>query len=94
MSGGDKRSDGEGGLVGWVGWKGWLGWSASPLVVMCIGIIRGILLLLLAPQKWQLGFGLLYLIADNLSQLPVHAVILSLLQFLYILLLKEMFFHL
>ena len=77
MSGGDKRSDGEGELVGWVGWKGWLGWSASPLVVMCIGIIRGILLLLLAPQKWQLGFGLLYLTNHTLLQLSIHAVILN-----------------
>ena len=73
----------------WVGWKGWLGWSASPLVEMCVGIIRGTLLLLLAPQKWQLGFGLLYLTVHTLLQLSIYAVILSFLWLLCVLMLRN-----
>ena len=42
-----------------VGLEGWLRWSAhTPLVLLCAGGMSSTLLLLLAPQKWQLGFGL------------------------------------
>lgn len=81
--------DGEGGLVGWVGWQGWLWWSASPLVVMCIGIIKWYPAIALAPQKWQLGFGLLYLTDHTLLQLSIHAVILNFLWLLWVLMLEN-----
>ena len=61
-----------------MGLKRWLRCLPTPLMVLCAGIMCSTLLLLWVPQKWQFGFGLLYLIAHNLSQLPVHAVIFSL----------------
>lgn len=59
--------------------------GATPLAVLCAGGMRGSLLLLSAPQKWQLGFSvwggglvfLFYLLAYNLPQLLMLAVILS-----------------
>ena len=39
--------------------------SARPLVALCAGIMLGTQLLLLAPQKWQVGFTLLYLAVHN-----------------------------
>ena len=43
-----------------IGGSGQSGLGGLPilLVVLCAGITRGTLLLLLAPEKWQLGFGL------------------------------------
>ena len=71
---------------------GELGDLSAFLVVLCAGIMHGILLLLLAPQKWWLGFVLfLHLVVHNLSQLYTCAIIFSPLYFLHILLLEEMF---
>ena len=39
-----------------VGPEGWLQQSVHPLVVLCAGITTGTMLLLLAPQKWQMVF--------------------------------------
>ena len=46
--------------MGRSGRRGGLGGLPAPLVVLCAGIMRSSLLLLLAPQKWQLVCGLLY----------------------------------
>ena len=50
-------------------WRGGLGGLPTPLVVLCAGITRRTLLLLLAPQKWQFGFWsfciLLFIICPN-----------------------------
>ena len=70
-----------------------LGDLSAFLVVLCAGIMHGILLLLLAPQKWWLGFGLFLHLVHNLSQLHTCAIIFSPLYFLHILLLEEMFIH-
>ena len=64
---------------------GWLRWSAHPFGgVVCRGRAQypafapNPLLLLLALQKWQLGFlGFFYLIVHNSPQLCMHAVIFS-----------------
>ena len=57
------RSGGEGSLYGvrvgvgpGVGQEWWLKWAAHPLVVLSARGLRRTLLLLPAPQKWQLGF--------------------------------------
>ena len=61
-----------------VGQRGGLGGLRTPYVVLCAGGMRGTLLVLLTPQKWQLGFLVfLYLVAHNLPQLHMHAVIFS-----------------
>ena len=52
-----------------VGLDGWLWWSAHPLVVLFAGIMQSTLLLLLASQKQQLGFGLFVSVVHNLLQL-------------------------
>lgn len=65
----------------------------TPMVVLCSEIMPTTLLsLLLLPgsQKWQLGFGL-YLLVHTLSQLHMHAVISTTIQFLCIFLLEEIF---
>ena len=47
-----------------------LGGLPTPLVVLCAGCIPGPLLLPLAPQKWQLGFGsFCILVVHNWPQL-------------------------
>ena len=82
-----------------VGLEAWLRWSAHPLGgvesrghVQCSPFAPDPLILLLALQKWQLGFLVfLYLIVYNLSQLHMGTVIFSPSQFLCILLLKETF---
>ena len=49
-----------------------------PLVALCAGGMHSALLLLLALQKWQLGFWpLLYLVVHNLPPVHTHAVILA-----------------
>ena len=47
---------GQGQIAG-PGWKGGVGGLPTPSEVLCAGIRHGALLFLLAPQKWQLGFG-------------------------------------
>ena len=64
------------GVTAGSGSRGELRCSAHPLGGARAGIMRGILLLFWASQKWTLGFGVLYLIR-NLPQLPMHAVIFS-----------------
>ena len=41
------------GPIGGSGWRGGLGDLPTPLVMLCAGVM----LLLLVPQMWQLGFG-------------------------------------
>ena len=69
----------------------------TSYVMLRAGHVHGTLLLLWAPQKWQLAFLVsLYLIVYNLTQLRMQAVFFcflffNLLEFLCILLLWEMF---
>ena len=60
-------------------------------MVLCAGGMHSTLLLLLALQKWQLGFSLFVSFVQNLPQLHMLTVIFSPLEFLCILLLQEMF---
>ena len=70
--------------------RGGLGGLPTPLVVPCAGIMCRTLILLPAPQKWQLGFwSFCILLFINLPQPCMHTVISSPLEFLCILLLKE-----
>ena len=46
-------------------------------VVLCAGGMRSTLLLLLALQRWQLGFLVSLYLVQNLCQLCIHAVIFS-----------------
>ena len=41
----------------WIRWRGDFGGLLTPLVVLWAGFVCSTLLLLPAPQKWQLGFG-------------------------------------
>ena len=76
-----------------VGPEAWLRWFAHPFGgAVCRGFCFLLfLLLLLALQKWQLGFfgGLFLSFVQNLPQLCMHAVIFSPLWFLCILLFEE-----
>lgn len=61
-----------------------LGDLSAFLVVLCAGIMHGILLLLLSPQKWWLGFGLffcilLFIICPNCTHVQLFLVPYSLL---------------
>ena len=60
---GDPR---ENGVRGWGQISGWgqlIMQSAGPLVALCAGTMLSTQLLLLAPQKWQVGFTFLHLAA-------------------------------
>ena len=76
--------------MGGLDWIGGSGGLPPALVVPCAGIMCSIVLSLLAPQKWQLDFGL-FVSCHYLPQLLMHVVIFSPLEFLCILFLKEMF---
>ena len=58
------------GQIGGSGSKGGLGGLPTPVLVLRAEIMHRTLLLLLAPQKWQLGFGLF--VACYLPQLCMH----------------------
>ena len=60
-------------------------------MVLCAGGMHSTLLLLLALQKWQLGFSLFVSFVQNLPQLHMLTVIFSPLEFLCVLLPKETF---
>ena len=54
----------------------WWGGLLISSVALCTGVTCSTLLLLLPPQKWQLGFSsFLYLLIHNLPHLWMHAVI-------------------
>ena len=73
------------GADGWLRLEQWLRYSAHPVDS---AVCRPPLLLSI-PQKWQLGFGLLYLTVHTLLQLSIHAVILSFLWLLCVLMLRN-----
>ena len=79
------------GAIGGSGQRGGLGGLSTPLVMLCAGII-----LSTCFWSWHLRNGswvlaVLYHVVHNLPQLSMHRVIFSPLQFLCILLLREMF---
>ena len=72
--------------------EGWLGWSVHPIGgAVCRGGKHSTLLLLLALQKWQLGFSLFVSFVQNLPGLCILTVIFSPLEFLCVLLPEQTF---